>query len=173
MAKRQPITREQIAELEEARRTNKHKRVEKRLEAILMHANGEKHSVISEKTDFCKEHVSRLVSKYRRQGISAIVENHYGGNHRNLSFAEEEALLAPFKEAAEAGQIIEVSEIKRAYEAAVGRSFERSNSQIYCVLARHGWRKVMPRSRHPKKASDEVIETSKKLTLESKTQGIM
>ncbi|MDE7249890.1 MAG: winged helix-turn-helix domain-containing protein, partial [Lachnospiraceae bacterium] len=33
---------------------------------------------------------------------------------------------------------------------------------IYCVLKRHGWRKVMPRSRHPKKASEEVIETSKK-----------
>ena len=35
-------------------------------------------------------------------------------------------------------------------------------SQIYYVLHRHGWRKVMPRSRHPKKASEEVIETSKK-----------
>jgi len=42
-----------------------------------------------------------------------------------------------------------------------------SSGQIYRVLHRHDWRKVMPRSRHPKKASEEVIATSKKLTPES------
>ena len=31
------------------------------------------------------------------------------------------------------------------------------------VLERHGWRKVMPRSKHPQKASDEAIEASKKI----------
>ena len=31
------------------------------------------------------------------------------------------------------------------------------------LLERHNWRKVMPRSRHPKKASDEAIEASKKI----------
>ncbi len=34
------------------------------------------------------------------------------------------------------------------------------------VLKRKGWRKVMPRSKHPKKASPEAIEASKKLKLE-------
>jgi hypothetical protein len=34
-------------------------------------------------------------------------------------------------------------------------------------LKRHGWRKVKPRPRHPGKASDEVIEASKKLTKNS------
>ena len=38
---------------------------------------------------------------------------------------------------------------------------------IYMLLERHGWRKIMPRSKHPQKASDEAIEASKKLTLES------
>ena len=50
-------------------------------------------------------------------------------------------------------------EIEAAYEKQVGHRI--SNSQIYRVLYRHGWRKIMPRSRHPKKASEEVIETSK------------
>ncbi|MGI6691142.1 MAG: winged helix-turn-helix domain-containing protein [Christensenellales bacterium] len=31
---------------------------------------------------------------------------------------------------------------------------------IYAVLERHGWRKVIPRPRHPKKASQEVVEAS-------------
>ncbi|MBR4040361.1 MAG: winged helix-turn-helix domain-containing protein [Clostridia bacterium] len=38
-----------------------------------------------------------------------------------------------------------------------------SDTQIYYVLHRHGWRKIMPRSRHPKKASEEAIEASKNL----------
>ena len=87
-----------------------------------------------------------------------------------MSIAEEEALLEPFKKAAEVGQIVEVSEIKRAYEEAIGRSLENNHGQIYNVLHRHGWRKVMPRSKHPKKASQEEIEASKKLTKPSASQ---
>ena len=78
---------------------------------------------------------------------------------------KEAALLKPFQEKARKGQIVEVSEIKASYERAVGHTI--GGSQIYYVLDRNGWRKIMPRSRHPKKASEEVIETSKKLTSES------
>ena len=53
------------------------------------------------------------------------------------------------------------SRLISSYEQAVGH--RTGGSQIYYVLRRHGWRKVMPRSKHPKKASEEVIETSKKL----------
>ena len=66
-----------------------------------------------------------------------------------------------YKARAEKGELVEISEIETAYQQAVGHSI--GTSQIYYVLHRHGWRKVMPRSRHPKKASEEVIETSKKL----------
>ena len=102
---------------------------------------------------------------YREGGVAAIVENHYGGNHRNMSYEEEAALLEPFREKAEAGQMVEVSEMETAYRQAVGHSI--GTAQIYYVLHRHNWRKVMPRSQHPKKASEEVIETSKKLTMKS------
>lgn len=82
-----------------------------------------------------------------------------------MSVAEEAALLEPFKEAAKAGQIIETSEILRAYEKKLGCSLEKDHGQIYRVLKRHGWRKIMPRSKHPNKASDEEIASSKKLKL--------
>lgn len=41
----------------------------------------------------------------------------------------------------------------------IGR--ETGNSYIYTMLKRHGWRKVMLRAKHPKKADDEAIEASK------------
>ena len=83
-----------------------------------------------------------------------------------MSVEEEAAILAPFRERAEKGEIIEVKEIEAAYQAAVDHPI--SVSQIYFVLHRHGWRKVMPRSKHPKKADDATIEASKKLSPEAK-----
>jgi transposase len=161
--KRNQIREEQVAEIESARKRNRDKNVEKRLKALVLHAEGKKREKIAEQTGYAKSYISELVSKYCNQGISSIIENHYHGNHRNLSKAEEEAILEPFMKAASEGQIIATSEIKRAYEKAIGRSLENTHGQIYQVLHRHGWRKIMPRSKHPNKASEEVIEASKKL----------
>ena len=85
----------------------------------------------------------------------------YGGNHRNMSVEEEEAILQQFRERAEAGQMVIAQEIKQVFDEKLGRDTGRG--YIYMLLARHGWRKVMPRSRHPKKADDETIEATKKL----------
>ena len=82
-----------------------------------------------------------------------------------MSYVEDEAILEPFRKAAEAGEIVSVRDIEDAYRKAVGHSI--GTAQIYYVLRRHNWRKVMPRSKHPKKANEEVIETSKKLTKKS------
>ena len=168
MPKRYAISAEQVHEIEQTAKKNKDKNVDRRLRVLLLHAKGERRIDISTQTGYCKEQISKIVSKYCNHGLAAVAGNNYRGNNRNLSFAEEAQLLEPFIKAAEAGQIVEVREIKLAYEKAVGRSFEKSNSQIYCVLHRHNWRKIMPRSKHPNKASDEVIETSKKVTLASK-----
>ena len=169
MRKRYEISEEQKAEIERARKGNKNKNVEKRLKALLLHAEGKSRKEIAEITGYAASYISELVAKYSNNGISAMTDSKYGGNHRNMSYAEEEALLEPFKKAAEAGQVVEISAIKRAYEAATGRSLKNAHGQIYYVLHRHGWRKIMPRSKHPKKASDEAIEASKKLTLASTT----
>jgi transposase len=160
--KKKEITLEQKAELEAARKENKDKTVEKRLKALIMRAEGKKNKEVAEATEYHRAYISGLVSKYLQNGIEAIVENHYGGNHRNMSYEEEKAFLDKYKKQAEKGQIVEVSEIKKAYEEKVGHSI--SSGQIYYVLKRQGWRKLMPRSKHPNKASDEVIESSKKLT---------
>lgn len=140
-------------------------KVEKRLIALELQAAGKKAKEISAITGFHPGYISQLKAKYRDGGIEAITGNHYGGNRRNMSFEEEANLLEPFRQRASQGQLVEVSKIKAVYEEAVGHTI--GGSQIYYVLRRHGWRKVMPRSRHPKKASDEAIEASKKLTPKS------
>ena len=158
-------TEEDKAIIAAARKINKDKRAEKRLYALELRASGKSAAEAAEATGFHTAYISQLTRKYRTGGIEAISGNHYGGNHRNMSAKEEAAMLKPFREEAEKGGIVEVSKIKASYEQAVGHTI--GGSQIYYVLHRNGWRKVMPRSKHPKKASEEVIETSKKLTLES------
>jgi len=71
-----------------------------------------------------------------------------GRNHQNLTEQQEAELLASFAGPATAGNIVTVAEIQAAYEARVGKAVH--NSTIYRMLERNGWRKVMPRPRHPK-----------------------
>lgn len=167
MASKYRFSNEEIDAIKEARRVNKDKRADARLKALELRAEGMKAKEVSQATGFHAAYVTTLVAIYREKGLEYISGNHYGGNRRNMSFEEEAAILAPFKERAEKGELVETSEIKTAYQKAVGHSI--GTSQIYYVLHRHGWRKVMPRSRHPQKADEEVIETSKKLKLKSES----
>ena len=154
--KRYTFTLEETQEIKAARKKNRDKNVEKRLAALEMRAEGKQNKEIREKTGFHTQYITVLVSRYKANGLASITESHYHGNHRNLSYAEEEALLEPFRLDSNAGKTVSVHDIETAYREAVGHSI--GTSQIYYVLHRHGWRKVMPRSKHPKKASDEVIE---------------
>ena len=161
MAKSYEISQSQLLEIEAARKKNRNKNVERRLYVLVMRAEGKSLEEISEKTGYHLSTASKLIARYMRDGISAIAENHYKGNRRNMSFEEEAAILAPFIERAERGEMVDIKEIAAAYQKAVPHKV--SDTQIYYVLHRHGWRKIMPRSRHPKKASEEAIEASKKL----------
>lgn len=102
----------------------------------------------------------KVISDYGRDGLDGILRGKFGGNRRNISLSEEEKLLAPFLKQAESGQILVVSDIQKAYEKALGRTVPPST--VYRMLDRHNWRKVMPRSKHPKSASPEVCDASKK-----------
>ena len=167
MASRYKFSSTEIAEIEAVRKGNKNKRAEARLKALELRAKGKSSAEVAKETGFHPAYVTKLVQKYRDGGLEAISGNHYGGNRRNMSVEEEAEILAPFKSRAEKGEMIEISEIKAAYQAKVNHQI--GNSQIYFVLHRQNWRKVMPRSRHPKKAGEEVIETSKKLKLKSES----
>lgn len=137
MASRYKFSEKEIEGIEQARKENKDKRAECRLEALEMRAKGAISKEVSVATGFHAAYVTQLVAKYRDHGLDAISGNHYGGNHRNMSVEEEATIIAPFKERAEKGELVEVSEIAKAYQAAVDHPV--SNGQIYFVLHRHGW----------------------------------
>jgi transposase len=87
---------------------------------------------------------------YDDGGIKALKPKPIGGRQReNMTPSEEKTLLAEFSKAAGAGQMLNIHDLKAAYERAIGHA--TSNSTVYNLLARHGWRKLMPRPFHPKR----------------------
>lgn len=163
MPKTYKISTKNVAEIKEKRKTIKDKKVDRRLYAVQLRGENKTNQEIAEKLDTSAKMVSQWVSAYINNGIDALLPKKRIGNHRNLSVEEEEKLLSAFNEQAKSGQIVNVNELKAAYIEKVGHSI--GGSQIYRVMHRHNWRKVMPRSKHPKKADDEAIKASKKLNL--------
>ena len=155
------ISEEEIKRIKEAEMSNKDKRVARKLRILMLQYAGKTVKEIANMVGLCETQVYRLIEEYRRVGLEEYSRKKYGGNHRILSWEEEEEILSGFKAQAEAGKVVRVQEIKSAFDKRIGKDTGRA--YIYNVLKRHKWRKVMPRSRHPKKASEAEIEASKKL----------
>ena len=104
--------------------------------------------------------VQKLISRYNRFGVAAVETKGKGGRNREyLTFEEEQQFLEAFVARAQVGEIATTAEIQCAFETRIGR--EVNDSTIYRLLQRQGWRKIVPRPRHPK-AQEEVQETFKK-----------
>ena len=92
--------------------------------------------------------VRRLQAQYLKQGEQVLKAVGRGGRrNQNLTVEQERQLLAEFDSQAKQAGMLEVSQIKRAYEETVGHPVPKST--VYRMLARHGWRKIVPRRRHP------------------------
>ena len=166
MPKTHQIKDEMKKEIEEIKNSTKDARLYKKLEVLSLRAAGMKNEQIAEITGYSKSRVSALVCEYAKNGIGYFIYEHrIGGNRRNMSIEEEKAFLNQFHELAEKGQMLTVEDIFLEY---LKTHENASISTIYKLLHRYGWRKIMPRSKHPKKASEEAIEASKKLTMNSK-----
>jgi transposase len=90
-------------------------------------------------------------------------EKSWGGRRRAyLTFEEEKEFLSGFFEAASKGGILVVSEVRSALEDRLGHKV--AETTVYRMLDRHGWRKIVPRRRHPKAdklAQEEFKKNSK------------
>lgn len=155
------ISKEEYQRIVEAEKQTTDKRVSRKLCILLLRFNGYSAIETAERMGCSLSKVKRLTAEYRRDGLSEYMRSKYVGNHRSLSEEEENEILASFEKKANAGQVITVQDIKRAFDERIGKDTGRG--YIYMLLKRHGWRKVMPRARHPKKADDEAIAASKKL----------
>lgn len=126
-----------------------------RIQAILMRASSASSpQEIAAATGLAINTIRLLHSKFLRQGESILIDRTGRGGRRKakLSKADEEAFLQQFHDAAAAGKVITVDEIKLAFEKQVGHTVNVSS--IYRLMARAGWRKIVPRPRHPKKKPD-------------------
>lgn len=160
--KKHIITDEEYEAVKTAIKKNQNKWVDKRLQVLRLRYEGKKDIEIAEKLGYTRKRISNLCAEYKAKGLDEYARIKCGGNHRSLSYEEEENILKPFFEKAKLGQIVNGQEIKRAFDKVRGK--DTGSGYIYMLLARHQWRKVMPRSQHPKKASEEEITSSKKLT---------
>lgn len=92
--------------------------------------------------------VRRLQAQYLKQGGAVLQTVGRGGRrNQNLTVEQEQQLLAEFGPPAARAGLLEVSQIQSAYEKVVGHPVPKST--VYRMLARHGWRKIAPRRRHP------------------------
>ena len=96
-------------------------------------------------------------------GVSKAIETpgKGGRRHQYLTFSSEKEFLAPIFTQAESRKIATVGQIQRAYEATVGHEVDEST--LYRLLNRHGWRKLMPRPRHPQADLKEQEQFKKTL----------
>ena len=95
--------------------------------------------------------VPRLQQRFREGlGSAAGRSRSWGGRRRAMMAMEEEkAFLAPWAEQARGAGVLVVSPLRAALAERLGRK-KIAASVVYRLLARHGWRKVAPDTRHPK-----------------------
>ena len=100
--------------------------------------------------------VARLQTTFRQQRPAGFAPSrNWGGRRQSLLTPEEEsAFLKPWLESAAAGNLVVVSPIRAALAQQLGQPVKPS--VVYRLLARHGWRKVAPDTRHPK--SDPAVQ---------------
>src|SRR5258707_13388813 len=132
---------------------------------IIYHAliNPRKAEEIARDTGVSVTTVRRVISSYNRLGLAAIETPGKGGRrHEYLSVEQERRFLQPFFARAARGEIATAEDIQRAFEGEV--KHEVHITSIYRLLDRHGWRKLVPRSRHPKANPEEQAAFKKTLS---------
>ena len=131
------------------KRANSHSEYQ-RIQCVLIRATlGSTAAQIAQLLGWSTATVHVIHSRWAKQGDDVFDLRGRGGRrHQHLSAEQEVQVLAAFVVRAEAGAMLKVADIQRAYEHEIGKTV--APSTIYRLLDRHGWRKVVPRPRHPK-----------------------
>jgi transposase len=121
-----------------------------RIQCVLIRATlGSSAREIAQLLGWSTATVHVMHSRWAKEGDAIFDVRERGGrHHQHLTQQQEADLLAPFVERAQAGGMLSVAEIQQAYRERTGKAVARST--VYRLLQRNGWRKVVPRPRHPK-----------------------
>src|SRR6516164_1507103 len=146
--------KDQIERLKKALKRESDPVVRQRIQMVLLREDGKTQPQIGE---------NRAHMAYDNGGVNALKPKPSGGRIReNMTLEEEKVLLKQFAKAAGAGELLNIHDLKAAYEKAIGHP--TSNSTIYNLLARHNWRKLMPRPFHPDRDLEAQKDFKKKVS---------
>jgi transposase len=140
-------TKRQVHELRKALHWKIPEVQRQHIQMVLLRENGLTQPAIAEAMGVSLSTVNRAHMAYDEGGIKLKPKPRGGRKRENMTVAEEKALLARFAKAAGAGEMLNIHDLKRAYERQIGH--KTSSSTVYDLLGRHGWRKLMPRPFHP------------------------
>ena len=143
-------TKGQVRRLKTALRWKIPPEQRQRIQMVLLRESGMTQPLIAAAMGVSLSTVNRAHMAYDHGGLEALKPRPSGGRKReNMTLEKEKSLLARFAQAAGAGEMLNIHDLKADYEKAIGH--ETSKSTIYNLLARHGWRKLMPRPFHPRR----------------------
>ena len=104
--------------------------------------------------------VNRLQARLDSGRTSSSGKRNWGGRRKSLLTLQEEIeFLKPWAERARTAGLLVLSPIRAALAQRIGQPVKAS--VIWRLLARHGWRKVAPDTRHPKN-DPKVMQAWKK-----------
>ena len=93
--------------------------------------------------------INRMQTRLQTRRTAAAPLRNWGGRRQSLLTLQEEVeFLQPWAEQAQAAGLLVLAPIRAALAQRVGHPVKAS--VVWRLLARHGWRKVAPDTRHPK-----------------------
>jgi len=148
MARTAYFSDEEIARVRELRdKAATLKELRKALSVLLATEVGLDASQTSEILGISERTVFRNRSNIRHQDKGRL--NTWGGRrHYRMTIEQERDFLRTWEAKANEGGVLSVPPVHAALVERLGRSIPMSTT--YRLLARHGWRKVQPDTRHPK-----------------------
>jgi transposase len=155
MRPRQPFPPGTVEQMQRLLRQARTVADQRRIQAVLMRALDDlppEH--IAAVTGLSVATVRVIHSRFLREGEGYLIgrPGRGGRRHALLSVEQTRRLLARHTAAASAGEVVEAGAFKRDYEALVGHKVAASS--VYRLLAKAGWRKIVPRPSHPKQSPE-------------------
>jgi transposase len=124
-----------------------------RVTCIRLLALGWEAQNVAEAVGLTRSSVYRRKSEFLERGESTLFTDGWGGRRGGvLTEAQEAEFVAHFEDAAREGQMVTASVMLVELVRRAGKP--ASPATLYRILARHGWRKVVPRPRHPEAEPD-------------------
>jgi transposase len=120
-----------------------------RWQALYLTSKGLRAEQVADYVGVSRGTVHQWVYHYNHEGPEGLeLEGRGGRRFGLLTLEQEQAVLGTLRAEAEQGRVVGAFSLRSQVEKQVGKQV--SKDYLYDLLHRHGWRKVIPRPRHPK-----------------------